>query len=179
MPEQLKFGPIAQALGNLLEETSPALSRAFLGAASSLAAPFTAGMGMRVDRLDDTGRSATLPDWWRNRDETGRPHPAAVAALVELASRSYWARHLDPASATAQMKRLECRWSKPGRGALRADLSRTDEEREEILLQLRAEGQAVATCALQIYDRAGHLVGEAEADWELRSRILLTGAANP
>ena len=167
-----------KSIGHLLEERSPALSRAFLSAASSLATPFAAGMGLTVERLDDLGCVAKMPDWWRNRDENGGAHPAAVATLAQFATRSYWDRHLDPRATRVRLSRLDCRFptpptSGPATGALQAEFAFADDAREGVLFHLRGNGRVEAVCVAQVFDSAGRRVAEVEVEWEFTVVSLL------
>ena len=165
-----------KSIAHLLEERSPAASRAFLTAASSLATPFTIGMGLTIERLNDLGCVARLPDWWRNRDQDGTAHPAAVAALAQMATRSYWDRHLDPAVASARLARLDCRFLRAAAGPLRAECTLAEDAREEILFRLRGQGRVEAACVAHVFDSSGHRVAEVDVEWEFAAAPLLAAA---
>jgi hypothetical protein len=161
------------AIAQALESATPALSRAFMGAASSLTTPFTVGMGLSLARLDETGCTATLPDWWRNRDDSGGAHFGAVAALVEFAVRSYWWRHSDPAATEIALTRFEWRHAGAARGVLRAELAIDEAEREEALSQARRERLSEVTHRVRVFDKAGQLAALVEVGVQLRTIGLL------
>ena len=164
-------------IGHLIEAKSPALSRAFFSAASSLATPFTAGMGIAIIRLDDHGCSAILPDWWRNRDDDGLIHASALHALALLTARTYWSRHVDGAAMELRLVAADMRLQAEPRGALRAEFALAESDRERALFSARSEGRAKISCSARVYLSAGALAAEIETEWEITARPLLAGRA--
>ena len=171
--------PRASTIGHILEERSPAASRVFLSAASSVSTPFTIAMGMTIEQLDDSGAWVALPDWARNRGADGAVHPAAIAALIQFAASTYWSRHVDSRFGALSLRRFEARHAGPVRGALRAHVALADDARESALLRLRSEGRAEVTCSARAFDASGRLVAEADITWELSAAPALTGSQSP
>ena len=168
--------PSFHSLISLMEEHAPKrLTDAVAMAAVGLSDPFAIGMGIDFERLDDSGCVATLPDRWRNRDRDGRPHPSAITALAQLATRESWARHVDVRVVKMRLSRLElrCDGTVPA-GDLRLSYVCEHDEREAALLRLRSTGRSRASCQTRLFDSAGRLVGEIDLDWELEGKPLLS-----
>ena len=168
-----------RALGAWIEARSPWLNRQFLGVASNLAEPFTAGMGLKVAKLGEDVAEVLLPDSWRNQGSAGGIHPAALAVLGEMAARIFWEHHLDLRAADAAVKRLQVRLLAPAKGELRGAYRISVAEREAILLKLRSDGRVEIETHTLVYDQAGRMIAEVEAELELHRQLALGSNTDP
>lgn len=166
-----------RALGAMIEERSPWLSRRFLGAASNIAEPFLAGMGLRVERLTEESIEVSMPDSWRNQGEGGLLHTGALSTLGEFASRLYWEHHLDLKRSEMNPVRVHLRVLGRPKGDVRAAYRISVGEREKILHALRASGQTGVECEVSIHDAQEKLLAQVEVEWQF-ARPLALGAGS-
>ncbi len=162
-----------RSLGSWIEAKSPWLGKRFLGAASTLAEPFTVGMGLKVETLGEDTIEVVMPGGWRNQGEGGGIHTGALSALGEFAMRIYWEHHLDLKTSGVESRRVEVRILSRPEGEMKAVFRLPVADREAILHRLRAETRASLDAQTLIYDRAGRLVAEVDVDWELTRQLAL------
>jgi acyl-coenzyme A thioesterase PaaI-like protein len=170
-----------------VERYNPALSRRFLGVASNWAEPFLAGIGFKVEQLNEEQIEILMPASWRTRGADGCVHSGALAALGELTSRLYWEHALDSSVPTAisatespdevaglQPKAVATRMFKRAEGEMRAVYRIDEPEREEHLRQLRSGSDLEFAATTSIYDSGAALVAEVDVTWLVLSKRVLT-----
>lgn len=162
-------------VGSLLEEYNPWLSRRLLSAASNLADPYVAGMGLTIERLDENGVSVTMPHRWRNRGEGGAVHVGALTTLAEFTSRVYWERNLNLSRHEMRVVQLAAKFLGVTEHDTRATMNFSESEREAALFRFRADGEAIVPCLVQVFESAGRLIAEVTIEWRL-NRLLAIGA---
>lgn len=165
-----------RTIGFLLSESSPRLSRGFLGIASKWVEPFTVGMGLWPEKIGEDAVEVLMPGGWRNQGEGGVVHSAALAALGEFAVRLYWEYHLDLRHSDIESRRVQVRILSRPSGSMKGVFRLPVGDREAILHRLRSEFRAEVETQTLVYDADGRLVAEIEADWTLR-RLLTLGEA--
>ncbi len=163
----------ARSLGLLIDGQSSWLGRRFLGAASNWTEPFTVGMGFKVQKVGEDVIEVRLPGTWRNQGEGGVIHSAALAALAEFAVRLYWEHHLDLRHSGVESKRMQVRILSRPVGEMKSVFHLPVGDREAILHRLRAQHHAETETQTLVYDGAGRLVAEVDADWFLSRRLTL------
>ena len=167
LPDQLReVLQHPRTLGSLLEEKSPFLGRHLLSAASNLAEPFTAGMGLRVLQLSEERIEVVLPDWWRNHDSEGSLHNSALSVLGEFTARVFWERHLDLRRSQMRVLRAEAKFLKKISSEVRATLQMSEAEREGVLFRLRSQGEVTVESAVTIYDSKEQLAALLLIEWQ-------------
>lgn len=165
-----------RVLSALIEERSPWLNRRFLGAASNVAEPFTAGMGLKVVLLSEDCVEVAMPGWWRNQGEGGLVHPGALCVLGEFTSRLFWEHHLDLRHSELRSTRIQTRVLTRIQGDMRAVFRFAVSEREATLHRLRSEGRVEVESSVAVYNGDGRLVAQVEVEWDLaRQRMLGAG----
>lgn len=162
-----------RALGAVIEEHSPWLSRRFLGAASNLAEPFVAGMGLGVETLGEESIEVSMPGFWRNQGEGGKIHPGALCTLGEFATRIFWEHHLDLRRSEMTVRRIHLRALSNVEGGVRALYRLSVSEREKLLHALRAEGAVDVECEVAIHDAGGKLAAQVEVEWRFAKPLAL------
>lgn len=162
-----------RAMGTFLDEKSPWLSRQFLGVASNLTEPFTAGMGLKIEKLSEDVAEVVLPGWWRNQAQGGALHVSALTTLGEYTSRVFWDHHLDVRYSELQMTQIQLRLLSRATGDVRAAYHLTVSEREAILHRLRSSEQVELMTPVSIYEKTGRLVAEVEVQWLMRRQLAL------
>ncbi len=168
-------------LGGIVEESSPWLSRQVLGAASNLAEPFVAAMGLSVIELGEESITVSMPGWWRNQGELGVIHVGALCTLTEFTSRIYWEHHLDLRRSEMILSGLQVRPVGGTRqrglnhikGALKARYHISTAERENVLHRLRAKGIAELDSEISVYDEGKKLVAEVQLEWRFARQLSL------
>jgi acyl-coenzyme A thioesterase PaaI-like protein len=163
-----------RSFGLLLDERSPWLGRHFLGAASKWAEPFTVGMGFKVQKIGEDAVEVRLPGKWRNQGAGGVVHSAALAALGEFAVRLYWEHHLDVRHSGVESKRMQVRILSRPVGEMKAVFRLPVVDREAILHRLRTQQHVDTETQVHVYDSAGRLIAEVDADWFLCRRLTLS-----
>lgn len=162
-----------RSAAGLIDGRGQWLGRRFLDVASNVVEPFLAGMGLRVERLEEERIEVSMPGWWRNQGDRGSIHSAALVALAEFTARLFWEHHLDLSRSDMQLERTETRFLAQAKGVTKAILRLPVAEREAAFYKLRSEGETEVTVSVAIYDDQGRLVVESELAWRLRKRLAL------
>lgn len=160
-------------MGSLLEEYNPWLSRRLLGAASNLADPYVAGMGLAIERLEEDGIAVTMPHRWRNRGEGGVVHVGALTTLAEFTSRLYWERNLNLGRHEMQVVNLAAKFLAEVESDTRATMDFAETEREAALFRFRSEGETLVPCLVKIFESQGRLIAEVTVEWRLTRPMAL------
>ncbi len=162
-------------VGSWIEERHPWLGRQILSAASNLADPYVAGMGLSILAFAPTMIEVAMPNRWRNRGEGGSVHVGALATLAEFTSRVFWERHLNLRRNEMRVGQLISRFLRETESDTRAVFNFDENEREAVLYRLRAEGRVYVPCEVAVYDSVGRLVAETTVEWCLAQPKSLSG----
>lgn len=158
-----------------LEAKSPLLRRGIGSAMGMIREPFTAGMGLWLERLDDECCRVRLPSHLRNRDQNWNVHSAAMGILVETAAREYWQRHFVATGTTMSLQSSSLRFFKSSRSDLRAIYTCHAQEREAGLYLLRSSGLLELETPVRVYDSHEQMIAEAQLVWDVRQVQQLPG----
>ena len=165
-----------RALSALVEDHSPWLSRHIMGLAANLTEPFTAGMGISVNRFTGELIEVGMPSSWRNRGASGRVHSGALSVLGEATVKMYWDFHLDFKTVTFFERRVVVNILLRSETDLRAVFRFSEVDREALLYRLRVDKRVLLETQTQIFDALDRLVAEVDIEWDLRQRPELSGS---
>ncbi|MCM2280483.1 MAG: DUF4442 domain-containing protein [Bdellovibrionaceae bacterium] len=160
-------------VGAWLEEHHPWLSRRVLSAASNLADPYVAGMGLSVQRLDENGVEVFMPHRWRNQGEGGVVHVGALVTLAEFVSRVYWERNLNLMRHEIQAVQVTSKFHITTELDTRGVMNFSEGEREAVLFRFRSEGEAIVPSQVKVFESTGRLVAEIVVEWRLKGSLAL------
>lgn len=162
-----------RSIGAWVEPHSAWLAKRIVGAASNILDPFTAGVGFRVVALEEERAVLEMPFTWRTRGEGAVVHHGALLSLAELTAKIFWQHHLDLRAAEVVTTQINVTMIRPADSDLRAVFYLPENEREEVLRQLRITGEVETKSNITVYDDHERLVAEVVVDWRFARRPAL------
>jgi len=108
----------------------------------------------------------TLPAGGQYLNHLGTVHASALLALAEAGSGEFLLRHFGHVeNLIPVVRRLESKFRKPARGAVKATVTTPVEDLQKVTTDLDAKGRALVSIAVELHDQSGEHVLSATVDW--------------
>lgn len=157
-----------------LESLSPQSTRAVLAFWMNYLRPFSAGMGFRVARWSDDHAEIIVPSRYRNRNERGEIHAAAIVTAAFECVNLNLIRHLEK-TFVFQLTSQKATFHKGCTSDARVGAEWPSLDRELFLSLLRDQGSVSLTMVVQAFDAQQKTVAEIEIQGIVTAQKVLSG----
>ncbi|MBX3040223.1 MAG: DUF4442 domain-containing protein [Bdellovibrionaceae bacterium] len=164
----------AADLAALIEEFSPAASKAAVSSALEFMKPFTSGLGLRVARLSDTQVEIVVPTRTRNLNGAGHIHEAVLLATSSEASELLWKRHAPLGTFLIETKSAKVEVLREIKEEVRVRWELSETLREKVLSDLRQTRETETDADVRVVDDQEQIMAEVS----LRLRLKHVPALN-
>ncbi|HRO66406.1 MAG TPA: DUF4442 domain-containing protein [Pseudobdellovibrionaceae bacterium] len=158
----------AADLAALIEEFSPAASKAALSSALEFMKPFTSGLGLRVARLSDTQVEIVIPTRTRNLNESGQIHEAVLLAASAEACQLLWKRHAPLGTFRIETKSAKVEVLREVKEEARVRWELPETLREKVLSDLRQQREIEFEADVRIVDDQEQTLAEVSLQLRLK-----------